>query len=411
MEPAIRIEHISKQFKKGTSGAPYLALRDALTQILKKKNNITRPTPFWALQDINLTIGQGERVGIIGRNGAGKSTLLKIISRITPPTEGRIVLEGRVASLLEVGTGFHPELTGRENIYLNGSILGMRKAEITQRLDEIIAFSGVENFIDTPLKHYSSGMQLRLAFSVAAHLEPEILLIDEVLAVGDIEFQKKCLGKMEEVSKTSGRTIVFVSHNLSQLQRICNRAVLLDHGRIVADGKTAAVIDEYQRMVFKNNAPVWEDRQSSSDFVISGVCMRDRLGRQSDVVDAGQETFIELRVRAARPVTNSLIAIRFTNEQNVPVYTTTNGDEALTFPIIGEGETVYQVPVPFSLFVPGFYQITIAWIIPNYEVLYQVKDDIRILVENDSYPGNILLDGRKETFTRTIKWQTTKEHA
>ncbi|RYF82648.1 MAG: ABC transporter ATP-binding protein, partial [Chitinophagaceae bacterium] len=205
--------------------ASYVALRDVLTQALRRREKRNAERTFWALNDINLQIEQGERIGIIGRNGAGKSTLLKIISRITPPTKGRVVLEGRVASLLEVGTGFHPELTGRENIYLNGSILGLKKTEINAKLDEIIAFSGVESFIDTALKHYSSGMQLRLAFSVAAHLEPEILLIDEVLAVGDIEFQKKCLGKMEEVSRENGRTILFVSHNLEAVLKFCNRTI------------------------------------------------------------------------------------------------------------------------------------------------------------------------------------------
>jgi len=190
-------------------------------------------------------IRPGERVGIIGLNGAGKSTLLKIISRITPPTTGKAIIRGRVGSLLEVGTGFHNELTGRENIYLNGSILGLKKAEINKQLDAIIDFSGVEKFIDTPLKHYSSGMQLRLAFSVAAHLEPEILLIDEVLAVGDIEFQKKCIGKMEEVSKQDGRTILFVSHNMGALQSLCNKALYLSNGKLLCSGNTSTIIEEY----------------------------------------------------------------------------------------------------------------------------------------------------------------------
>lgn len=245
MEPAITVTHLSKQYTKGAA-ASYIALRDVLASAFQKGKR-KEDSRFWALKDVNFEIQKGERIGIIGRNGAGKSTLLKIISRITPPTKGKVILEGRVASLLEVGTGFHPELTGRENIYLNGAILGLKKAEIQRKLDEIIDFSGVESFIDTPLKHYSSGMQLRLAFSVAAHLEPEILLIDEVLAVGDLEFQKKCLGKMEEVSRQQGRTIVFVSHNLGAVSTLTDKTIFLDKGRVQCFDKTAAAISAYTR--------------------------------------------------------------------------------------------------------------------------------------------------------------------
>ncbi len=245
MKPAIDIRNLGKQYELNES-APYVALRDILSQSVKKVfSPAEKKEKFWALRDIDLRIEPGERVGIVGRNGAGKSTLLKIISRITPPTTGEAFIRGRVGSLLEVGTGFHPELTGRENIYLNGSILGLKKAEITRQLDAIIDFSGVEKFIDTPLKHYSSGMQLRLAFSVAAHLEPEILLIDEVLAVGDLEFQKKCLGKMEEVSRKDGRTILFVSHNLDSIRKFCSAALLLDEGKLIANGPTEKIIQQY----------------------------------------------------------------------------------------------------------------------------------------------------------------------
>lgn len=241
----IDILDIGKKYRIHTA-ASYLSLRDALNEKalgLFKKNK--RKEDFWALKNINLKIEKGERIGIIGRNGAGKSTLLKIISRITPPTTGRIIMDGRVASLLEVGTGFHPELTGRENIYFNGSILGLKRKEINAKLDEIIDFSGIEKFIDSPLKHYSSGMQLRLAFSVAAHLEADILLIDEVLAVGDFEFQMKCIGKMEEVSRQGNRTIVFVSHNLAAVMQLCTRAIVLQAGEIVFEGKVAEAIRFY----------------------------------------------------------------------------------------------------------------------------------------------------------------------
>lgn len=247
----IDIQDIGKKYRLQTT-APYLSLRDVISARFKSSRRSSNENEeFWALKDINFSVGQGERIGIIGRNGAGKSTLLKIISRITPPTKGRIDIYGRVASLLEVGTGFHPELTGRENIYFNGSILGLRKKEINRRLDEIIAFSGIEKFIETPLKHYSSGMQLRLAFSVAAHLEPEILLIDEVLAVGDMEFQQKCIGKMEDVSRSEGRTIIFVSHNMSYISSLCNKAILLDKGSVVSDGPVTEVINTYMASIRK----------------------------------------------------------------------------------------------------------------------------------------------------------------
>lgn len=246
MQPAIEIRNLGKQYKLAAA-EPYIALRDVISSGVKNifSNNRKQHEKFWALKDISLDIMPGERIGIIGRNGAGKSTLLKIISRITPPTTGKALIRGRVGSLLEVGTGFHPELTGRENIYLNGSILGLKRAEIDKQFDTIIDFSGVEKFIDTPLKHYSTGMQMRLAFSVAAHLESAILLVDEVLAVGDLEFQKKCLGKMEEVSKTEGRTVLFVSHNLTAVSTLTDKTILLEKGRVQLFDTTSKALSFY----------------------------------------------------------------------------------------------------------------------------------------------------------------------
>jgi lipopolysaccharide transport system ATP-binding protein len=256
-EIAIRMNGISKQYRIGKEQQAYRTLRETINGValapfrrlaaLGRGNSAGAADPdrtFWALKDASIDIKKGERVGIIGRNGAGKSTLLKILSRITEPTAGTADICGRVSALLEVGTGFHSELTGRENIFLNGAILGMKKEEIKRKFDEIVAFSEIEKFIDTPAKHYSSGMYLRLAFAVAAHLEPEILIVDEVLAVGDASFQKKCLGKMEDVSH-HGRTILFVSHNLSAMTRLCERAVLLDHGQVIMDGPAPQVIARY----------------------------------------------------------------------------------------------------------------------------------------------------------------------
>jgi len=247
-ETVIYAEGLGKQYRIGAHER-YLALRDVLANAFKKPfrwNGRNRSSEYlWALKDVNLEIRQGEVLGLIGRNGGGKTTLLKILSRITRPTSGHAEIRGRVGTLLEVGTGFHPELTGRENIYLSGAILGMQKSEIRLKFDEIVSFAGVQRFIETPLKHFSTGMQMRLAFAVAAHLEPEILLVDEVLAVGDLEFQKKCLGKMQEVSK-SGRTIVFVSHQMNQIRRLCGRAIWMDSGHIHKLGPVNEIVGAYE---------------------------------------------------------------------------------------------------------------------------------------------------------------------
>jgi len=261
----ITVEGLGKKYRLGQrSNERYTALRDVLTDKAKSlfrrngnpRSDIRNPqsNEIWALRDVSFEVKQGEVIGIIGRNGAGKSTLLKILSRITEPTTGRVRLKGRVASLLEVGTGFHPELTGRENIFLNGAVLGMTRAEIQRKFDEIIDFAEVEKFLDTPVKRYSSGMYVRLAFAVAAHLEPEILVVDEVLAVGDAEFQKKCLGKMESVSKREGRTVLFVSHNMAAVKHLCSQAMLLQEGRLVLRTDTEEVIEQY---VSGSNSEMW----------------------------------------------------------------------------------------------------------------------------------------------------------
>lgn len=251
----IDVENISKEYRLGVigHGTLYRDLQSWWARIRKRQDPNAQilaeqrkhGDKFWAIKDISFKVQAGERVGIIGRNGAGKSTLLKILSRVTIPTSGRVRLKGRVASLLEVGTGFHPELTGRENIFLNGAILGMNRGEVRKKLDEIIDFAGVQDYIDTPVKRYSSGMYVRLAFAVAAHLEPDILIVDEVLAVGDVEFQKKCLGKLQDVSDNEGRTVLFVSHSMEAIRKLCQRGILLDDGKIAVEGNTDTVVDSY----------------------------------------------------------------------------------------------------------------------------------------------------------------------
>lgn len=279
MKPILEIKNISKKFSIGGARQPYLSLRDSLSSWLRPAG---RQEDFWALRDISFEVNPGESIGIIGRNGAGKSTLLKVLSRITPPTDGSILCRGRVASLLEVGTGFHPELTGRENVYMNGSILGMRRKEIDRNFDAIVDFAGVSQFIETPLKHYSSGMQLRLAFAVAAFLENEILIIDEVLAVGDAEFQKKCIGKMEDVSR-SGRTVLFVSHNMTAVRKLCTKAVLLKNGRLDASGASSEIVDRYLLAGETIHHRVWTEEEAPGNKTV-------RLLEAQAFADANEES-------------------------------------------------------------------------------------------------------------------------
>lgn len=283
-DTVISVENLSKRYRLRhlASGSGYRTLREAVTERLTGWYRRRAPTQttedFWALQHVSFTVKRGEVVGIVGRNGAGKSTLLKILSRITAPSEGRIRIGGRVASLLEVGTGFHPELTGRENIFLNGAVLGMERSEIRRKFDEIVAFAEVEQFVDTPVKRYSSGMYLRLAFAVAAHLEPEILIVDEVLAVGDVAFQKKCLSRMNDVAQT-GRTVLFVSHNLSAVRRLCSRSLLLRRGQVGFDGEVDGCISQY----------LWERKAEAAEYTQpSNPAKRVNLRRVALTDDSGQ---------------------------------------------------------------------------------------------------------------------------
>ena len=298
--PAIRVSHVSKQYKLGGPQEPYHTLRDAIVNSLKAPMKIFHKAPpvegFWALKDVSFDVEQGEVVGIIGRNGAGKSTLLKILSRITSPTEGTVELHGRVGSLLEVGTGFHPELTGRENIYLSGSILGMKRKEIDAKLDEIVKFSEIEKFLDTPVKRYSSGMYVRLAFAVAAHMDTEILLVDEVLAVGDAQFQKKCMGKMSQVSKGEGKTVLFVSHNMSMISSLCQKGILLEQGNIRFGGPVEDTINMYLNSdQIGNGEVIFKDRLPGDDkAVLHAVRIVGTDGLPTVNVQINESFFIEI---------------------------------------------------------------------------------------------------------------------
>lgn len=321
MKPILQIQNISKRFRIRHEKHPYLSIRDSFTSFFK--SDLGSSEDFYALKNVSFNVMQGDTVGIIGKNGAGKSTLLKVLSKITPPTSGKIICRGRVASLLEVGTGFHPELSGRENIFLNGSILGMKRTEIIKNFDAIVDFAGIEKFIDTPLKHYSSGMQLRLAFAVAAFLENEILVIDEVLAVGDAEFQKKCMGKMEDVSK-SGRTILFVSHNMGAVKTLCNKGVLIKNGELILQASMDIVAKEYLINSYEKRKEFLIDysKLKNSMGYASKVTIEDTEGNNLELISIGQAWQIRVNFTINEQIPHFIIGIGFLTAESVPFRTT-----------------------------------------------------------------------------------------
>lgn len=339
MSTVIKVENLSKRYLLGHQQQDkYLTLRDSMAQAARNVGKrLLHPfrassgqpmvggdnvEEFWALKGVSFEIKQGDRVGIIGRNGAGKSTLLKILSRITEPTSGRVGIKGRVASLLEVGTGFHPELTGRENIFLNGAVLGMSKAEIKKKFDEIVAFAEVEKFLDTPVKRYSSGMYVRLAFAVAAHLEPEVLIVDEVLAVGDAQFQKKCLGKMEAVGR-EGRTVLFVSHNMEAVRKICNKGVLLNSGQVLLSGSAGEALQKYMMTGYaaKSEFHIRQPQNQDAPGKATCVFVEDCNGNQVNELPVGRPWQIRLEFSVNRKIDHFIVAIGFMTELNSPFRT------------------------------------------------------------------------------------------
>jgi lipopolysaccharide transport system ATP-binding protein len=406
----IRVDKLGKKYRIGRQ-KHYRTLRESLTTaitspvrrlhsaLLSRQDRTHRnggePDTIWALEDVSFEVKRGEAVGVIGRNGAGKSTLLKLLSRVTEPTKGEINILGRVGSLLEVGTGFHPELTGRENTYLNGALLGMSRREIARKFDEIVAFANIERFLDTPVKYYSSGMYMRLAFAVAAHLEPEILIVDEVLAVGDAEFQRKCLGKMGEVTH-SGRTVLFVSHNMGTINRLCARAVWLDAGKLRGIGETQAIVTSYLTTdVELSGERHWpDDKTRPGNQSLRLICVRliGPSGDSRNAFDMREPIDVEIEHEVRMPIRNMRMSIRALTEDGVTVFTTTDQNHPWH-----EGETrqpgryVSRCRIPGNLLNAGYYLISAGCDIPFTEIIFFEEKALGFHVEqtggvNSRYP-------------------------
>jgi lipopolysaccharide transport system ATP-binding protein len=418
---AICVEGLSKAYRLGVqeqraetlAGATLDLFRSPLRNFRRLQRLDTFSTGadtdglLWALQDVSFDVQQGEVVGFLGRNGAGKSTLLKVLSRIVEPTTGRVAINGRVSSLLEVGTGFHQELTGRENVYMNGTILGMKRAEIDARFDEIVAFSGVERFLDTPVKRYSSGMKVRLAFAVAAHLEPEILIIDEVLAVGDAEFQKKCLGKMENVAG-QGRTVLFVSHNMAAIQNLCNRAVALRAGKLVDDGDTASVISTYLRPTLSEAGSIFSsenpDRYGTGAVRFLQVKVLDEEGVVSNQVESGKPYRLEIEYYVEKPVGGFHFSIAFVNTHGVSVFALNTKFYNVRLSNAEGGHTVTCL-IERNCLAIGDYQVSIAAYYDD-EVFDSIPDCISLNVPQSSFYPNGSLPASKNLVYVDHTWLT-----
>jgi lipopolysaccharide transport system ATP-binding protein len=358
---AIRVEELDKLYHLG--GKKQYALKDSISSLLKSKKN-DKEIEFWALKDVSFELKKGDVLGVIGRNGAGKSTLLKILSRITEPTGGRIEIDGRISSLLEVGTGFHPELSGRENIFLNGTILGMKRKEIKDKFDEIVDFSGVEKFLDTPVKHYSSGMYVRLAFAVAAHLEPEILIIDEVLAVGDQEFQKKCIGKMKEVANV-GRTVIFVSHSMSAISALCNRGLYLKSGKVEFSGEIGGAIEKYLNIGTLMEAEVdlskYSVRQGNQAIgMLTGISMYSAQDMPVNTFTIGEMIKVRISFTINQLIRNLEVGFVILDSSGITRHIYVSNWEGMKSEF-DKGEHTLNCTIPEILVFPGVYSIS-AWI-------------------------------------------------
>jgi lipopolysaccharide transport system ATP-binding protein len=414
--PAITVDNLSKAYRIGVKDEVPDSLLGALQglarapwrnfQRLRKldtyDDHVDSADLHWALREVSFNVQEGEVLGVIGRNGAGKSTLLKILSRITEPTRGRATIRGRVSSLLEVGTGFHPELSGRENIYLNGTILGMRKREIDRKLDQIIDFSGVEKFLDTPIKRYSSGMKVRLAFAVAAHLEPEILIIDEVLAVGDAEFQQKCMGKMHDVA-TSGRTVLFVSHNLSAIESLCSHGVLLQHGQVAASGNIEEILEQYRAGHRRNRSSMGVKRSKGRFF--QDVSILDWRGKETNTIPVGHGCRIRIEVNSQDKQVTPRIGIGVDDDFGVRQLTLVT---PLSRDVVGvvEGSAVIECALESLPLRPGEYSLKLS-ASQNGSPIESLNEAIRITIAD----GELFSGGHRfhsGTCVAKTSWSTVE---
>lgn len=422
-DTVIAVERLGKKYTIGhqSNASGYSTFRDAIAGSMKSIARSTKEMlrgqalvpgdtheEFWALRDVNFEVKRGEVVGIIGRNGAGKSTLLKILSRITEPSVGLIKIKGRVASLLEVGTGFHPELTGRENVFLNGAILGMTRVEIKRKFDEIVSFAEVEKFLDTPVKRYSSGMYVRLAFAVAAHLEPEILIVDEVLAVGDVEFQRKCLGKMEEVSN-HGRTVLFVSHNMGTITKLCERTFWFDIGSLLMEGPSKYVVSQYQSRSLDVSAE-WKHADGGTsreqEFIFQRAAAVGQAGVPKAFFDGHEAISIEINYEVRRRLSGCQIGTRVYNSNGVVVFHTSDADESGASALPKEvGQFCTSFVIPEGFLAPGIYYLFLAAHLP-FRNVYDVVE--RAVVFEVSQVGSLTsLDGRLGLVTPLLHWRTS----
>jgi lipopolysaccharide transport system ATP-binding protein len=427
-KPVIRSEDVWKQYQLGVVGTQSLSndLRRWMARIRGKEdpflkvgetNDRTKKSEsdyVWALQGVSFQINQGEVIGVVGKNGAGKSTLLKLLSRVTVPTKGEIRVRGKIASLLEVGTGFHPDLTGRENIFLNGTIMGMRKKEVAAQFDEIVEFSGVERYIDTPVKRYSSGMYVRLAFAVAAHLEPDIMVIDEVLAVGDAEFQKKCLGKMKSVSE-AGRTVIFVSHNMAAVNNLCSRTLLMHQGKCVMDGKTPEVVAAYFEMSEAGLAPGedrctvprdWERPWGRKDAWFQRIEIRNPKNEATDKLMFLQAFSIQVRFLAERRIENATMQIRIGNPEGQQITISTSQSDTNTHWSFEPGEHTVRIQLDPKL-MPGTYSLFVYLGSPDGSVFYDAIPSFhKFQIGNLSEGNTHYLSSKINTFIHhPCKWE------
>ncbi len=407
---AIRVDNLGKKYNIGLPVVKYQTLRDKISEGFSRREKIA-DSYIWALRNVSFEVNEGQALGVIGRNGAGKSTLLKILSRVTEPTEGVVEIRGRVGSLLEVGTGFHPELTGRENIFLNGAILGMRREEIQGKFDEIVDFAEVEKFIDTPVKRYSSGMYLRLAFAVAAHLEPEILVVDEVLAVGDAEFQKKCLGKMSDVAQ-QGRTVLFVSHNMSAVLRLTNETLVIDHGQLLMRGPTQEAVDFYlSQGLTQEGQKIWREdeiAEAAKPFKPVAIRVLDKQGVVADTVRSIEPFTIEIEYELQKPLKGLRVGIYLLTPRGEYIFTSFDTDDVEQYEantVRPAGRYFSRCEIPANLLNEGRYVIGMN--ASTYLIKRYFQDDQALLFNVDpaGAPGMQWVETRLGTVRPALKWK------